>query len=68
MTKNGDEIHDPIISLYFSVVTLTTVGYGDFVPSGNYSRLVAAWEALNGYVMMALLIAALISAFRPNSQ
>jgi hypothetical protein len=46
MTKNGDEIHDPIISLYFSVVTLTTVGYGDFVPSGNYSRLVAAWGSV----------------------
>jgi voltage-gated potassium channel Kch len=29
----------PIQSLYFSVVTLTTVGYGDFTPTSDYSRI-----------------------------
>ena len=28
-----------IQSLYFSVVTLTTVGYGDLTPTSDYSRL-----------------------------
>ena len=28
-----------IESLYFSVVTLTTVGYGDFTPTSDYSRI-----------------------------
>ena len=28
-----------IQSLYFSVVTLTTVGYGDFTPTSDYSRI-----------------------------
>jgi ABC-type microcin C transport system permease subunit YejB len=28
-----------IQSLYFSVVTLTTVGYGDLTPTSDYSRI-----------------------------
>lgn len=31
-----------INSFYFSVVTLTTVGYGDLVPTNEWSRLVAS--------------------------
>jgi voltage-gated potassium channel Kch len=66
MANNGAEIHDALISMYFSVVTLTTVGYGDFVPLDKFGRLAAAWEALIGYVLMAVLVAALVSAFKPE--
>src|SRR5262249_55899971 len=65
MANGGQVIHDPMISLYFSVVTWTTLGYGDFSPANNYGRAFAMWEALNGYLVMAILIAALISLFRP---
>jgi hypothetical protein len=47
---------DPDICLYFSIVTFTTLGYGDFAPTPPI-RLLAASEALVGYVSMALLIA-----------
>ena len=42
-------------SLYFSVVTWTTLGYGDLSPLPEL-RLVAAFEAFMGYLYMAVLV------------
>lgn len=42
--------------VYFSVVTFTTLGYGDFQPSDE-SRLLASVEAVFGLVFMAFLVA-----------
>ena len=41
--------------LYYSVVTFTTLGYGDFIPIG-LSRLVAALEAFIGSFTIALFV------------
>jgi hypothetical protein len=63
-------IHDPFVCIYFSVITWTTVGYGDFTPSPE-TRSCAALEALLGYVFMALLISGslhLLSRFRADSR
>ncbi len=49
---------DPAICLYFSIVTFTTIGYGDFVPSPA-ARMLAGSEALVGYATMAVVIATL---------
>jgi hypothetical protein len=49
-------VHNPVDCLYFSVVTFTTVGYGDFIPPPGL-RLVAAAEAFAGYLSLALIIA-----------
>ena len=51
-------------ALYFSVVTFTTLGYGDFqpLPSG---RLGAAFQALSGYVYLGLGIGLAVNGFRP---
>lgn len=46
--------------LYFSIITMTTVGYGDFTPS-EYARPVAAVQALSGYVFLGIWISLLIS-------
>jgi len=42
-------------SLYFSMITFTTLGYGDIVPHGSM-RLVAASEALVGILLSGLFI------------
>jgi hypothetical protein len=55
---NSNPVTDPLVCLYFSITTWTTVGYGDFRPTEAF-RLIAASEAIVGYVFMALLIAAL---------
>lgn len=43
-------------SLYFSLVTFSTVGYGDLKPHGIFSKLVASGEALIGALLLALLV------------
>jgi len=45
-------------SLYFSVVTFTTLGYGDFKPKPDY-RLLAGAEAALGAGLMATFIVCL---------
>jgi Ion channel len=56
------EVHDHVASLYFSIITFTTTGYGDFVPTPA-DRLIAAFEALVGFIVMAALIGAFARIF-----
>ena len=43
-------------TLYFSFVTLTTLGYGDIVPTSAAARIVALVEVITGYVMLGGLL------------
>lgn len=43
-------------TIYFSVVTLTTLGYGDIVPTSALARLVVLAEVIIGYVMLGGLL------------
>jgi hypothetical protein len=54
--------NNPITCLYFSIVTWTTLGYGDVRPSLD-ARLVAAFEALTGYFVMAVYISLFATFF-----
>jgi hypothetical protein len=49
---------------YFSFVTLTTTGYGDFTAAGSGGRAVAVLEAITGQVFLATLVARLVAGFR----
>jgi len=51
--------HNGYDALYFSAITLSTVGYGDFTPANAPARLFAAIEALSGYFLLALLVFAM---------
>lgn len=53
--------------LYFSFITLTTVGYGDISPVSKVARMLAAMEAITGPLYLAVLIARLV-ALRPASK
>lgn len=43
-------------ALYFSVVTMTTVGYGDVVPVGNLARVLSIVEILCGVLMLVVAV------------
>ncbi|MEO8129274.1 MAG: potassium channel family protein, partial [Bryobacteraceae bacterium] len=47
---------------YFSLVTLTTLGYGDITPVTHFARSLATLEALIGQLYPAIIIARLVSA------
>jgi glucan phosphoethanolaminetransferase (alkaline phosphatase superfamily) len=46
--------------IYFSFVTLSTLGYGDIVPVSNQARIFASMEAIIGQLYVAVLIARLV--------
>jgi Ion channel len=50
--------------LYFSLITLSTIGYGDIVPLGDEARMLAALEGVAGVLYVAITVAILVSAFR----
>ena len=50
--------------LYFSLVTLTTLGYGDIVPLTQQARVFAALEAVTGVLYMAITVARLVAAYK----
>ena len=54
-------------SLYFSVVTFATVGYGDLAPTGFLTRVLAAIEALLGVTLMGTFVSSLIIRFGKTS-
>ena len=51
-------------ALYFSFVTLATLGYGDIVPQSEVARGVAVVEAIAGQLYLAVLVARLINTSR----
>jgi len=46
--------------VYFSYITITTVGYGDFTAASNFGRMLAASEALIGQLYLVSVVALLV--------
>ena len=45
------------IYLYFSLVTITTLGYGDITPIGRHALSLAALEAITGQIYLVVVVA-----------
>lgn len=54
--------------LYFSFVTLTTLGYGDITPVSPLARAWSGAEAMTGTVYLAVLVAHLVGRFRSGGE
>ena len=54
--------------LYFSLVTLTTIGYGDVVPLHGEVRMLAALEGVTGILYVAITVALLVSGYKRQGE
>ncbi|MDR3618629.1 MAG: potassium channel family protein [Paludisphaera borealis] len=50
-------------AIYFSFITLTTVGYGDIVPARSLSRVLSILEALMGQIFLTTFLAFLVGNY-----
>lgn len=49
--------------MYWAITTVTTVGYGDVVPVSNIGKMVGSVVMLMGYLLIALPVGVIASAF-----
>jgi hypothetical protein len=54
--------------MYFSFITLTTVGYGDLTPVSGAARALAVSEALTGQLYLVTVVALLVASFSRSRQ
>ena len=52
--------------LFFSFVTMTTVGYGNLVPAANPGQTFAVLEALVGQLFLVVAVGKIISSLQPR--
>ncbi len=57
MSFGGEE---SIFPLYFSFVTMSTLGYGDILPASSSARMFATVEAIMGQIYLTVLVARLV--------
>jgi len=51
-----DAAHKLIISCYFALTTLSTVGYGDYYPVSNIERIIAVLIMLGGVAFFSYIM------------
>lgn len=54
--------------VYFSSITLTSIGYGDILPSAHYTKLIASVFGIAGQFYSVVLVGILISKFVSKSE
>lgn len=50
-------------AVYFSFVTLATLGYGDFLPQNDMTRGLVVFEVIGGQLFLAVMVARLIGLY-----
>ena len=58
----------PFSPLYFSLVTMTTLGYGDVLPASTTAQVVTMFEVSAGYLMLGGLVSILSSKFARRAE
>jgi ion channel len=56
------------LRLYFSYVTLATLGYGDYTPQSDFGHTLAILEALIGQIYLVTVVALLVARLNPRGR
>ena len=62
LTPTGSSFFD---YFYFTVMNVTTVGFGDYVPKGTCGELLAIFNALLGMIFMGIVVAIVAASWMP---
>lgn len=65
---NGVENPSASDLLYLSVITMTTVGFGDITPASEAARAVAVTEALTGQLYLVSVVAGVVGGWRASGR
>lgn len=65
--SSGGAISGLWLHVYYSVVTFTTLGYGDFLPHG-VAKIIAAFQASLGFLYFAVIVGVASSIFYQKVQ
>ena len=63
-----DRLKSPGDLMYFSMSTLTTVGYGDIAPVNPIARSLANLEAVIGQLYPAIIVARIVTLYTPKNR
>jgi len=67
-TSEPVDLQGAVDALYFSTVTITTLGYGDFQPYTATGRILVTLEATGGVVFLALVLATFLTMTRDDER
>ena len=65
---SGEILADHGDAVYFSTVTITTLGYGDYAPINKCARRIVIWELGSGFLLLLLTVPVLASRLADWSQ
>jgi len=54
---------DPVAPLYYSFVTLSTLGYGDIIPTTKLARSFSIFFTVSGQTYMTILVAIIVGKY-----
>jgi hypothetical protein len=57
---------DWLSSFYFTIINLTTVGFGDIVPKSNAGKILAIANSVIGVLSFSFLVAIIATALQPS--
>ncbi len=64
----GSGIDAIINALYFSIITMTTVGYGHLIPQTAIAKMIVGVECLTGYLLLGLMIGIITRGIKINKE
>lgn len=65
---NHGVLKSAVGGFYYSIVTMTTLGYGEVTPSSDWTRFLVTVQVIIGVFMVAVIVARFISFLpRPNT-